>query len=129
VLYQKADYESALKMWHQAKQSATDLGDQVNVAKTSMNLAMLLLQLGNLSEAEQNVRQAMAVGQASNLQSVYAASLGTLGDIQKARGDLPGARKSYQDALALFTKFEDQASIATSRLSLATLALEEGDTD
>ena len=86
-----------------------DLGDQVNVAKTSMNLATLLLQLGNLSEAEQSVRQAIAVGQASNLQSVYASSLGTLGDIQKARGDLPGARKSYQDALDLFSKSQDQA--------------------
>jgi tetratricopeptide (TPR) repeat protein len=129
VLYQKADYESALQMWQQAKQSATDVGDKVNIAKASMNVATLLLQLGNLSEAEQNVRQALAVGQASNLQRVYAASLGTLGDIQKARGDLPGARKSYQGALELFTKFEDQASIAISRLSLAAIALEEGDTN
>jgi tetratricopeptide (TPR) repeat protein len=94
-----------------------------------MNMATLLLQLGNLAEAEQNVRKAIAVGQSSGLQRVYASSLNTLADIQVARGDLPGARKSYEEALALFTKFEDQASIATSRLSLAAIALEERDTD
>ena len=45
-----------------------------------------------------------------------------------ARADLPGAKKSYQDALELFTKFEDQAGIADTRLSLAGVALEENDT-
>jgi tetratricopeptide (TPR) repeat protein/tRNA A-37 threonylcarbamoyl transferase component Bud32 len=128
VLSQKADYDNAAQMWKQARQGATELGDKRNIANTSINLATLWLQLGDLSESEGNVRQAIAVGQGSGLQRVYASSLSKLGDIQMARADLPGARKSYQDALDLFTKFEDQAGIADSRLSLAGVALEENDT-
>jgi tetratricopeptide (TPR) repeat protein len=128
-LSQKADYKNAEQMWKQARQGATELGDMRNVANTSINLATMSLQLGDLSESERNVRQAIAVGQGSGLQRVYASSLSKLGDIQMARADLPGARKSYQDALDLFTKFEDQARIADSRLSLAGIALEEGDTN
>ena len=92
-----------------------------------MNLATLLLQLGDLSQAEDDVRQASAIAQTSGLQRVYASSLGTLGDVLTARGDLPGARKAYEDALASFTEFNDQSSMASTRLMLATVAIEQGD--
>jgi tetratricopeptide (TPR) repeat protein len=43
------------------------------------------------------------------------------------KGDLAGARTSYEEALQRFTRLNDQRGVASSRLYLAKLSLEEGD--
>jgi tetratricopeptide (TPR) repeat protein len=79
-----------------------------------------------LTIAEKDVRQALGTSQNANLQSTTAFGYGNLGDIQMVKGDLAQARKSYEAELKLFTEIGDQGNIAGSKLSLAKLALEEG---
>ena len=128
LMYGKGDYSGARKMFDQSREAAAGLGDKVNVANSESNLAMVCLQLGDLPGAEKNSRDAIAVSRDAGLQPLYASLLSTLGDALLAQADLPGARKAYQEALDLFTKFNDQSNIAESRLSLAGLSLEEGNT-
>jgi tetratricopeptide (TPR) repeat protein len=50
-----------------------------------------------------------------------------LGDTQKARGDLPGARKNYEESVEILKRAN--ASIANAQLSLAELSTIEGHPD
>jgi eukaryotic-like serine/threonine-protein kinase len=126
LLYGKGDYGGAQKAFDQSRQEAGRLGDKSNLAYSESNLAMVSFQLGDLAGAEKSIRAALAVSRDADLQPVYASSLSVLGDVLLARADLPGARKAYQEALDLFLKFQDQNNVSESRLSLAGLALEEG---
>jgi tetratricopeptide (TPR) repeat protein len=75
--------------------------------------------------AQQQVEQAIAIQRQEGLQGDLANSLGLLGDLQLTRGDLPGARRSYDESLKLATDLRSPAGIASSRSSIAELALAE----
>ncbi len=126
ILFGKGEYAGARKMFDESKLAATALGDKANLVNSESNLAVICFQLGDLPGAETNTREALAVAQGAGLQPMYAASLGTLGDILLARNNLAEARRVYQEGLDLFTRFNDQGNIAQARLSLAGLSLEEG---
>jgi eukaryotic-like serine/threonine-protein kinase len=49
-----------------------------------------------------------------------------LGDVLVAEGDLPGARRQYQEALEMRQKLGEMDLIAESQVSLAKLSLDEG---
>lgn len=127
LLLGRNDYGGARKMFDQSREAATALGDKRNLAEAQSNLALVSLQLGDLAGAEKIIREALATSKAANLQPTYAAALSILGDVLVARASLAEARKAYQEVLELFTKFNDQSNIAEARLSLAGLALAEGD--
>jgi tetratricopeptide (TPR) repeat protein len=52
-----------------------------------------------------------------------------VGDIQLAKDDLVGAGKSYQESLEIRRQLGEGSMIAAGQLSLATLAVEQGDLD
>jgi predicted negative regulator of RcsB-dependent stress response len=52
-----------------------------------------------------------------------AASLAILGDILLAQGDLNGAEKTYVESAQIYEQMGEKGNLATSQISLATLAL------
>ncbi len=71
------------------------------------------------------VTAAMAVqlGEQSYIAAAHAGS----GDLLAAAGDLSGAAKEYESAIAIFTKVGSKASVADARILLAQLRIEQGD--
>jgi tetratricopeptide (TPR) repeat protein len=54
-------------------------------------------------------------------------SLNHQGDVARALGDIPAARRVYEQGLAIFRELNDGQGVASSLLDLGRLASEEGD--
>jgi len=82
---------------------------------------------GRLQEAQHEAEQAIKkyATRGSDFRSSTEAEM-TLGEVLKAEGDLDGARRQLQDALATRVKLGDAGTIAQSRGALASLAIDEG---
>lgn len=76
-------------------------------ALTLMNLGNALLEEGKLFEAASFLQQALPLWQKVKDDVYYANSLGTLGKVFAAQGDLEIACSLYRDAVAIFDKFSD----------------------
>jgi tetratricopeptide (TPR) repeat protein len=58
--------------------------------------------------------------------SAVAEVLVSIGNVREAQGDLAAAAKSYEEALALRKEIGEKGGVADSRLTLASLSIEEG---
>jgi len=119
-------YEQAKGLLEDSLTSARDIGNQDGISTALLNLGALALQMGDVTLAEKDAREGLIASQDAHRQSLTASGFNNLGDIALVKGNFVEARKHYESELALFTKAGDQPSIASTRLSLAKLALEEG---
>jgi class 3 adenylate cyclase/tetratricopeptide (TPR) repeat protein len=119
-------YQQAKGLFEDSLKTAREIGDQSGIATALLNLGALSLQTGDLTLAEKDSREALNSSQGAHLQNVTPFGFNNLGDIEMARGHFEEAQKNYESALKLFTETGDQPNIAGTRLSLAKLALEEG---
>ena len=90
-------------------------------------LADLELTQGRIEEAEQHAQQAIANvrPEHGDYQDLTGAMM-VLGDVLEAKGDLVGARRQFEPALAMREKVGAQNLVEETQMELAELALEEG---
>jgi len=125
VLFYRGDLAGAESKDRQVIAFAREIGDSDEEAYTLNNIAVLLESRGDLSSAKSTFERVLSLWGDSNPHESSAAILG-LGKVQLAQGDLAGARKSRERALAMRQKLAEKGSIAENGLALAELSLEEG---
>jgi tetratricopeptide (TPR) repeat protein len=81
--------------------------------------------LGKLDEAQKNTQQAIALYREAGIEIYMPSAMNVLGDLYTDRGELPAARKSYEESLKLSIKQKSAASVAAGRAAIAALDLEE----
>jgi tetratricopeptide (TPR) repeat protein len=89
-------------------------------------LASLHYMQGRLKEAHHEAEDAIKmISSGGSYFQGSTEAMEVLGEILKAEGDLAGARRQFEEALATRVKLADPGLIAQSRASLASLAIDE----
>ena len=92
-------------------------------------LADILQHMGDLRSASKNYADALGLAKAASDKSNAAYAISALGDLSLIAADFSGAKKNYDEALALRTEIGEAQTVRTTRLALARLQLEQGQTD
>jgi eukaryotic-like serine/threonine-protein kinase len=126
---EQGDLRGALQLY----QNQVQLQDQLQSedsrhtgpsALTGYNIALIRQFEGDLAGAKQGLEQSLATWQKNGDQdSAYA--MWSLGSLLLQEADFSGARKMYEQALALRTAAGEKLTIAETQLALADLSLEE----
>ena len=125
AFFYRGNLAAAETRYRQVLEFSRQIGDTDLEAYHLTNIAILLATRGDLSRAKTAFEQALSLWRDSNPHESSAALLG-LGQVELAQGDLVGARKTQEEALARRQKLGEKGSVAESRLALAELSLEEG---
>jgi eukaryotic-like serine/threonine-protein kinase len=125
-LTSQGDLVAATKILGDSLQTAREIGDQTGVVDSLTNLGTILYYQGFLTEAKKNIEQAIEKSRELQLQGDTVSALTALGGVLLAQGDLAGGEKNYRESLAIGTRVGGKSWIAGSKLSLASLILEQG---
>ena len=129
ILYLRGDLAGAQRMYQQALEIQESL-DHNSPGYLLYRLSDVNLQLSRISDAHQLAQR--AIDSLRLNQGGYGYLTGALmvfGEVLKAEGDLPGARREFEEALATAQKIGQQAGIGEAREELADLDLEDGQID
>jgi len=121
-----AEFRKAQNALQSAIEVAQGIGDQQDKAESLINLAAVCLNLGELRQAELHSSEALAISRSLGLRADIAYALAVQGDAQMAKDELAAAAKSYTESLDIRQRLGEPSTIAASRLSLAGLAMEQG---
>jgi len=123
------EFRKAQQSLQSAVEIARTIGDQQGTVESLINLASVSLNMGQLEYAEKHAHEALETSRSLGLQALQAYALTVVGDIQIAKDDFSAAAKSYSKALNLRQQLGEPSTIAASQLSMAGLALEQGNLD
>jgi DNA-binding winged helix-turn-helix (wHTH) protein/tetratricopeptide (TPR) repeat protein len=84
---------------------------------------------GDLSGAQARYQQALDLSRQIGFTAGSALSIGGLGNILRTRGDLAGAQIKHEESLRLLLQGGDGSAVASQRLALARLALDQNRAD
>jgi hypothetical protein len=102
-------------------------GDQWFLAHALLDLAPVLLALGEEAAAEAHAMEALTIARRLRSQSAIANALNELGEIARYRGRDVEAEAHYRESLALMGRMGSRAETPRLRHNLAHLALRRGD--
>jgi eukaryotic-like serine/threonine-protein kinase len=119
------DLAGARKALGDSLRTAREIGDETGVVDSLTNLGQVLYYQGFLTEAKKNIDQAIEKSRELQLQGDTVSALTALGEVLLAQGDLAGADKSYRESLEIGTRVGGKSWIAGSKLSVASLMLEQ----
>jgi len=122
----QGDFAAARKFFEDSVRTAQEIGDQAGIVEASINLGSLSYQQADLQNAKQSFQNAIDKATQLQLRSRLAAALAGMGDVMFAEDDRQGASRSYQQSLTMRTELGEKGGMAQSQLSLANLALENG---
>ena len=125
----QGDFRDARGILQDSLATAHQIGNQAGVIDVLINLGNISFAEGDLKAAQKYLTDALAGSRELGLRSEEAYSLMGSGDVLLARDELAGAAKNYQDALTIRTQLGEKGGMASSRVSLAVLALESGQTE
>jgi tetratricopeptide (TPR) repeat protein len=91
----RGDYRTALDYFHRLLESSAGLDDLAGVALAHGNLGLAFLYSGDPEQAEVHLQQKQELSRKMGDRLGLCQSFGSLGDLLAARGDYPGALKSY----------------------------------
>ncbi|MGB6474195.1 MAG: tetratricopeptide repeat protein [Candidatus Sulfotelmatobacter sp.] len=127
VLCQIGNGDSTAQSCDDARESYTAAGDRDNAARTTIDLANLYYQQGDLDRAEAMYREAIKVfRQVGDLEGLATAS-SNLGDVSLARGNLTDAAHALSDAIPGYKEMGDKDGLALTHADLAEVARRRGD--
>ena len=121
----QGDLRGAIQLYEEALQGR-DPADTGYAALAGANIAIVLQLQGDLVDAKQGFEKSLATWQKLDDQGDSAYAMWSLGGLLLQEADFSGARKRYEQALAIRTSASDELTIAETRLALADLSLEEG---
>ena len=110
-------YEESLHLWE-----PENVG---SAALAGYNIALVHQLQGDLASAKQGFKQSLATWQKIGDRDSSAYAMWSEGSLLFEEADFSGARKMYEQALAIRTPAGDKLSIAETQLELADLSLEE----
>jgi tetratricopeptide (TPR) repeat protein len=120
------DLKGALQMQLQSVAAFNEINDKSGASETLYNLGNLSVEMGDLGEAMKYYDQALAIAKEINYRVGEPYPMSGLADVLLVQGDTSGASKQYQAALAVAEDAKVEGFAGRIRLSLATVALEEG---
>jgi eukaryotic-like serine/threonine-protein kinase len=118
------DLRGAMQLYEEARQDR-DPADTAYAALAGDNIAIVHQLQGDLEEAKHGFEQSLAIWQKNGVPDMSAYALWGLGSILLQEADFSGARKMYEQALAIRTSARDEFTIAETQVGLADLSLEE----
>ncbi len=124
-LYASGDRAGGKAMFAQALALAEKIEDYGAQSHILHDECMIALDSGELASAHQSCQKSLALRRQANDPLGIGQVLTIYGDIQAAEGDLPGAAKSYAEALSLLDTSSAKSAAAYARISLASLQLEQ----
>jgi len=117
--------EEALTKWEQATTAYTQAGDQSGVARSLINQAQAIAELGSYRQALDTLKQANQKLQKQPDSPLKASGLRSLGNAMRVVGDLTQAHQILQQSLATAQRSHSVRDIAQTLLSLGNLARSE----
>lgn len=123
---EQGDLPGAIQLYEEALH--LDRENIGNVAMQGYNIALVHQLQGDLAGAKQGLEQSLATWQKNGSQDQAAYAMWSLGSLLLQQADFSGARKMYEQALAIRTTAGDKLTIAETQLGLAELSLEEAHT-
>lgn len=122
-------YGESRKTFESAERTYYEIKDPVDAAAAGAGIAQDLFIQGELATAEAKIQEALKTVRTFQSKSDIASDLVLLGDILTAEDRLPEAADAYAESLKLFGELGESGSLATTKLSLAALQLEKGETE
>jgi eukaryotic-like serine/threonine-protein kinase len=122
----QGDFTAARKSFEDSVRTAEEIGDQAGIVEALINLSSVSYLQGDLRSAKEDLEKSIAKARQLQLKSRLAMALAGLGDVLLAEDDLRGAEQSYQQSLAMRGELGEKGGMANSHVSLAVLALENG---
>jgi tetratricopeptide (TPR) repeat protein len=129
VLDVQGDFLPAKKMLEVAIDLDLQSGSTGPSPDKLLDLADILQHSGDLVGASKNYTDALGLAKASSDKSSAAYAMSGLGDLSLIAADFTRAKKNYDESLALRTEIGEARTIRTTRLALARMLLEQGQTD
>ncbi len=93
----------------------------------SSNLAVALLRLGKLDQAEQQARKALSKFEQAQEKNGQAKARGVLATIARLRGEYDKGKHELEELLVIFSALDDQASLGVTYTQLGRIAEKMGD--
>ena len=117
----RGNAESALESWEQATRLYQQIGNVDRAVRTQVNQSQAYLALGMFPRAIATLETAQAALKKQPESIAKAATLRSLGDVQKATGNLEAAEKSLRESLVIAQRLQDSDAIAAANLSLGNV--------
>jgi len=128
VLRRKGELAAARQRHETALRLRKQTGQRIGEVASLNNLGTLFLDQGDLAAARKSFESSLATCRETGSQSSMAYALFGLGEVLARGAKLDEARKRHEEALALRERLGEKGTAAESRLALAILLLEQGDT-
>jgi eukaryotic-like serine/threonine-protein kinase len=127
---EQGDLRGALQLYQEQVQlqdqlQLEDPPNSVMSALPGYNIALIRQLQGDMASAKQGLERSLAIWQKNNNHTFSAYAMWSLGSLLLQEADFSGARKMYDQALALRTSVGEELTIAETHLALADLSLEE----
>jgi tetratricopeptide (TPR) repeat protein/predicted Ser/Thr protein kinase/TolB-like protein len=118
---------SAINALQDAVKSYQAVGNRSReMIESQADLAKTLVLAGRTDESAKMLEQAQALAREVHNDSVQSQLLNAQGDVQFHRGDLKGAKASYDQALRSASQSKERDKILISKLNRAKLAIADG---
>jgi len=121
--------EEARRNFEECLSIAVQLNNRAQIARSHITLSAIDFDEGNLLAASDHIQQALNMTGSLHDDRLKAVILQHVGDMKEAQGDLAGARKAYEDSIALSRTLKAQQYIADGAVTLADIAREQKDFD
>jgi len=125
----RGDLKGANAMFRQAQAKDRENGQKHDEAFDLLRLGNTLYLQGELSESEKVLNQSLEICREIEAKDTCGRALLLLGNVLTWKGSLDQAREKYQQALAIQNENGAQSDVEETRLSVAELSIEEGQTD
>lgn len=123
--YEAGQYVEAITVWQAAIATFKATDDRLGQAQTLSNLSLAYQQLGQWTEAEANLREALTVLDTPGLprstarSQILAQALDVQGRLQLSRGKAEAALTTWQQAATLYIQLNDQARLIRNQINQA----------
>jgi eukaryotic-like serine/threonine-protein kinase len=128
VLDGLGDLAGATRMQEQSLQGFRDGGDQRGESDTLDNLALVLVERGELSQAMADFQKGAALAEKIGYKRGLAGNLQGMVTVFLDRDQLSQARNREGEVLKIRKELDDSGQLAESQIELANIALEQGKT-
>jgi DNA-binding winged helix-turn-helix (wHTH) protein/tetratricopeptide (TPR) repeat protein len=126
VLLARGKLLEARELLQQALTGYKLIGDRSGTALAMVDLGEIALKKADLPDAKRDYEQALAIGTQTGDKSVAAYGLSGLGDVLMEQDQLAAARGQYEMALGLRRDIGEKETVLQTRVALARLGIEEG---
>ena len=125
--WEQQGHYSEARRWLHAALAQREGAPPTHVAGALLGAGLLARIQGDFDEAEQLMKESIAVAQDAGLRLLEARAVGSLGNIALARRDVRRGAELLAQTEALFRELGDERRLAVAMVNRAYLALEMGD--